>query len=90
VQRVADILVAEGLAARSPNPANRRSPLFSLTATGRAVLISINSASQSWLDLVEGELGAAEIESLTASLQRFVGPRAPGLPAEASPRVRDA
>lgn len=42
VQRVADMLVEEGLATYDPNPDHRRSPLLTLTLTGRDALDAIN------------------------------------------------
>jgi DNA-binding MarR family transcriptional regulator len=44
VQRTADALVDEGLAAYEPNPDHQRSPLLILTDHGREVLRGINGA----------------------------------------------
>jgi DNA-binding MarR family transcriptional regulator len=42
VQRVADMLVDEGLATYDPNPDHQRSPLLTLTPTGHDALDAIN------------------------------------------------
>ena len=42
VQRVADAIVADGLASFEPNPDHQRSPLLILTGGGHAVLDTIN------------------------------------------------
>jgi DNA-binding MarR family transcriptional regulator len=44
VQRVADAIVADGLATFQPNPDHRRSPLLILTDVGQTVLDTINNS----------------------------------------------
>jgi DNA-binding MarR family transcriptional regulator len=44
VQRVADLLVDEGLGRYRPNPAHQRAKLFEVTARGRAALRKIQAA----------------------------------------------
>ena len=46
VQRVADDLVAEGLAVYAPNPRHQRSPFLELTAAGRDALARITAAAR--------------------------------------------
>jgi DNA-binding MarR family transcriptional regulator len=53
VQRVVDLLLAEGLAVAEPNPDHARSPLIRLTATGERTLARITAAADPW----ERELG---------------------------------
>src|SRR3712207_6575021 len=48
VQRVANLLAAEGLVESSPNPDSARSPLFRLTEHGEEVLAAISEASDPW------------------------------------------
>ena len=48
VQRTADVLVADGLAEFSPNPAHKRSPLLGLTPDGRSVLGEIQRGQIGW------------------------------------------
>ena len=44
VQRVADLLVEDGLAEYRPNPAHQRAKLFDITPTGRAALHRMQAA----------------------------------------------
>ena len=46
VQRVADEIVAQGLASFEPNPDHQRSPLLILTSAGQAVLDAISDRSR--------------------------------------------
>lgn len=67
VQRVADAIVAEGLASFEPNPDHQRSPLLILTPAGQKVLDTINRRSrQSHLQQTTtlGEDGIAELRRL--------------------------
>jgi len=48
VQRVADLLVADGLAQYVDNPAHQRAKLFALTAPGVAALRMIQTAQAEW------------------------------------------
>lgn len=67
VQRVADAIVAEGLASFEPNPDHRRSPLLILTPAGKKVLDTINQRSrESHLQQTTtlGEDGIAELRQL--------------------------
>ena len=60
VQRVADLLEAEGLCTYEANPRHRRAKLLALTDTGRATLAVIERAQVAW----SNELGAAIGEPL--------------------------
>jgi DNA-binding MarR family transcriptional regulator len=67
VQRVADAIVAEGLASFEPNPDHQRSPLLILTPTGQQALDTINQRSrESHLQqtTILGEDGVAELRRL--------------------------
>jgi DNA-binding MarR family transcriptional regulator len=70
VQRVADVLVAEGLAAYGDNPAHQRAKLVHLTAHGRAALQTIQAAQCGWADVLGAELGEAELRQASAILAR--------------------
>jgi DNA-binding MarR family transcriptional regulator len=48
VQRVADAIVADGLATFQPNPDHQRSPLLILTDAGQAVLDTINDSGRQY------------------------------------------
>ncbi|WP_308466718.1 MarR family winged helix-turn-helix transcriptional regulator [Rathayibacter soli] len=66
VQRVADLLVEEGLAEFSDNPQHRRAKLLALTARGRRVLDRINSYQAAWANEHGGRLGIARLENAHA------------------------
>lgn len=72
VQRVADAIVAEGLATFEPNPDHQRSPLLILTETGQTALDTINAQTrQTHVSQVEilGEDGVAELRRLLRQYQ---------------------
>jgi DNA-binding MarR family transcriptional regulator len=69
VQRVADVLVAEGLVAQKPKPGDRRTSLLELTPEGMAVLTAIFGRQQEWSNRVTRTLAADQLESLAAQLQ---------------------
>ena len=61
VQRVADLLVGDGLAAYEPNPSHRRAKLLRPTAEGQAALHTISMAQKEWADAVGAEAGPAKL-----------------------------
>ena len=63
-----DRLERDGLAYRSPNPANRRSSLVALTAPGQQALAS---ASKVCREAIARAVGAEDVDALTAALQRL-------------------
>ena len=66
--KLVDRLERDGLAERSPNPANRRSSLISLTPTGRQALAAGLEVAGAAVDrAVEGE----DVQTLTAGLARL-------------------
>ena len=71
VQRVIDLLEAEGLIVEMPNPAHKRSSLFRLTETGRQTLVTINDAAGEWHEMVMREFGAGDLRALMDSLRRM-------------------
>jgi DNA-binding MarR family transcriptional regulator len=68
VQRVADLLVADGLAAYEDNPHHRRAKLLVLTATGRRALVAMGEAHRRWVRRVSAELGDVPLAELTGRL----------------------
>jgi DNA-binding MarR family transcriptional regulator len=66
--KLADRLERDGLARRSPNPANRRSSLISLTAAGEHALAS---SMDVFRGAVARAVGEEDVEPLTAALQRL-------------------
>ncbi|WP_329526861.1 MarR family winged helix-turn-helix transcriptional regulator [Streptomyces sp. NBC_01462] len=86
VQRVANDLVAEGLAAFGPNPDHRGSPLLALTPDGRRVLNGITARADEVHRTFAADIPPGEIAGARASLRRLIeqvrrheaGGRAPG------------
>jgi len=72
VQRLADLLVRDGLAAYEENPAHRRAKLVRLTPSGRAALRTIQRAQAAWADTVGAELGEADLRQASILLDRVV------------------
>jgi DNA-binding MarR family transcriptional regulator len=61
VQRVADLLAEEGLAAYAENPAHRRAKLLDLTPRGREALAVIQRRQRAWADAIGAEIGEARL-----------------------------
>ncbi|HEX5973832.1 MAG TPA: MarR family transcriptional regulator, partial [Rubrobacteraceae bacterium] len=68
VQRVANLLAAEGLIERVANPDNARSPLFRLSKRGEEVLTAITRAADPWLRRVGEELSLEDLRRARAAL----------------------
>ena len=68
VQRVADLLVAEGLAVYRDDTADKRSQLLQLTARGVATLKAIYGRYGKWSKRVMSVLDGAQLSSLAAAL----------------------
>jgi DNA-binding MarR family transcriptional regulator len=78
VQRVADLLVADGLATYVDNPRHRRAKLLSVTPRGHDVLDVINSAQTSWADELGGQIGEATLQRTSQVLRRIAAAMAGG------------
>jgi DNA-binding MarR family transcriptional regulator len=65
VQRVADLLVRDGLAAYEPNPDHRRAKLLRPTNRGRRALRTISVAQKEWADAVGAEVGVRKLKRAT-------------------------
>jgi MarR family multiple antibiotic resistance transcriptional regulator len=63
-----DRLESAGLAARRPNPANRRSSLLTLTSAGQEALAS---AAEVCSSAVSQALGDEDVDTLTTALRRL-------------------
>ena len=72
VQRLADVLVHDGLAAYEDNPAHRRAKLLRLTTPGRSALRVIQTAQQVWADALGAELGEANLRQASVVLDRVL------------------
>ncbi len=66
--KIADRLERNGLAARGPNPADRRSSLVKLTSDGRQALAA---AMEVCVSAVSTAVGPESLEPMTATLQRL-------------------
>jgi DNA-binding MarR family transcriptional regulator len=86
VQRLADVLVRDGLAAYETNPAHRRAKLLRITPTGRTTLRAIQTAQAVWADALGAKIGEEELRQASILLDRVlhaVGRHAPNvLPAD--------
>ena len=72
VQRVADVLVEDGLAVYEDNPGHRRSKLLRITSRGESALRTIREAQRVWADDLGRELGETELRAASAALARMV------------------
>ena len=72
VQRLADVLVRDGLAVYEPNPAHRRAKLLRLTPQGRSALRIVQTAQRAWADALGAELGEADLRRASAVLDRVL------------------
>jgi DNA-binding MarR family transcriptional regulator len=71
VQRVADLLVEEGLAAYEPNPRHRRAKLLRPTQRGRKTLRTIAVAQKKWADAIGGEVGVTKLRKATSLIHEI-------------------
>lgn len=69
VQRVADLLVAEGLCEFRPNPSHSTSVLLSPTAEGQKLLKKIAPVQKRWADRTAGRLASKRIAEAIQLLQ---------------------
>ena len=72
VQRLADLLVRDGLAIYEDNPAHRRAKLLRLTPQGRSALRTIQAAQAAWANALGTELGEADLRQASILLDRVV------------------
>lgn len=72
VQRIADELAADGLAAFAANPRHQRSPHLRLTTKGQATLAAITDVARRANHDVARLLGATEIAATRRALRRII------------------
>jgi len=72
VQRLADLLVRDGLAAYEDNPAHRRAKLLRLTPPGRTALHTTQTAQAAWADALGATIGEAELRQASILLDRVL------------------
>jgi DNA-binding MarR family transcriptional regulator len=68
IQRLADNLVAEGLATYAPDPHDRRKQIITLTATGKRVLDGMESDFDRWSRRLVKKLGK---ENITQTIEQL-------------------
>lgn len=71
VQRVANELTADGMAAFEPNPDHKASPILALTTTGRQALERINAAADHDHQYLLGLFPEHDVDTLSTLLARF-------------------
>ncbi len=71
VQRVADILVKEGLVVYQDNPANRRAPLLELTPHGADILRTIYSLNEEWTRQIMTKLNPEQLDAVADALEEI-------------------
>ncbi len=69
VQRIADLLVKEGLAEFADNIDHRRSPIFQLSDEGVSTIEGINQAQIEWSNKLGRELNLYDLEVTLQTLQ---------------------
>jgi DNA-binding MarR family transcriptional regulator len=71
VQRIANELVDEGLAAFDHNPGHRRSPFLHLTTDGRITLERISDRARKRHEAVVDDLEGIDVASIRTAMQRL-------------------
>jgi DNA-binding MarR family transcriptional regulator len=72
VQRIADLLVAEGSAAYQDNPDHRASPHLVLTRRGRAALDQLGKAASGYHARLARKFSVSEVASIQHGLRRLL------------------
>lgn len=81
VQRLADLVEADGLARYADNPAHQRAKLLVLTPKGTEVLAAIKARQAVWANALGAELGAEDLNAARRVLDRVLtalAARSPG------------
>ena len=68
VQRIADVLVRDGLATYEDNPNHRRAKLVRITPEGLNVLREIRTRQREWADSVGSEFSDSDVRATNAVL----------------------
>jgi DNA-binding MarR family transcriptional regulator len=72
VQRVADLLDADGTAVYEDNPGHRRAKLLRLTPKGAASLRTIQAAQRRWANSLGAEIGEGDLRQASKVLGRVL------------------
>jgi DNA-binding MarR family transcriptional regulator len=86
VQRIADLLVADGLCRYRDNPHHQRAKLLELTAAGRSALYTIDAAQHAWCDTLAAAIGEPTLRRTAAALGRITSAVDTTAPAPATER----
>jgi len=71
VQRVADVLVKEGLIAYKPHPTDQRTKLLELTPQGMKVLTAIHARQLAWSEQVTTSLNQEQLAGVVEALENI-------------------
>jgi DNA-binding MarR family transcriptional regulator len=71
VQRIADLLGAEGIVAFHDNPAHRRAKLVAPTRRGREVLAAVNRLQADWARRVSDRMSVDELRAAATVLRHI-------------------
>ena len=71
VQRIADLLVRDGLATYAENPDHQRAKLLRPTDAGRHAVVTIGKAQKAWADAVGAQIVEADLRAASALLARI-------------------
>jgi DNA-binding MarR family transcriptional regulator len=72
VQRVADLLDADGIATYEDNPGHRRAKLLRLTPKGTEALHAIQRAQRRWANALGAEVGERDLRQASKVLGRVL------------------
>src|SRR5262245_7831501 len=72
VQRVADVLVEDGLATYEDNPNHRRAKLVRITPRGLTILREIRLRQRTWAEALGGRIGESDLREANATLARLL------------------
>jgi DNA-binding MarR family transcriptional regulator len=72
VQRVADLLVDDGLATYEDNPNHRRAKLLRITPEGTAAMETIRLAQEVWADRLGEEVGEEDLRAVNERLRAVI------------------
>jgi DNA-binding MarR family transcriptional regulator len=72
VQRVADLLVDDGLALYEDNPSHRRAKLVRITRPGLTTLRTIRVEQKAWADQLGEAIGEADLRSINERLPAVI------------------
>lgn len=72
VQRVADLLVDDGMCEYRDNPRHQRAKLLELTQAGRSTLCTIDAAQHGWCNTLGEKIGEASLRRTATALRRLM------------------